>query len=116
MTKKELEQWQVVTNSSQYRWVEDRITRLNGRGMLYYTGGGDGCFMRITPEGNLTIGIYEGAFPHIGEACFQVKAERKCSNYDEAFQKACELGGIKFLTDLFSSSQVPQEPTQGMHL
>ena len=39
MTKKELEQWQAVTNSSQYRWVEDRITRLNGRGTLYYTGG-----------------------------------------------------------------------------
>lgn len=64
----------------------------------------------------VVIGIYEGAFPHIGEACFQVKAERKCSSYDEAFQKACELGGIKFLMDLFSSGQVPQEPTQGMHL
>ncbi len=36
MTKKELEQWQAVTNSSQYRWVEDHITRLNGRGTLYY--------------------------------------------------------------------------------
>lgn len=67
MTKKELEQWQAVTNSSQYRWVEDRITRLNGRGTLYYTGGGDGCFMRITPEGNLTIGIYEVLYP----ICFQ---------------------------------------------
>ena len=41
MTKKELEQWQAVTDSSQYRWVEDRITRLNGRGALYYTGGQD---------------------------------------------------------------------------
>ena len=35
MTKKELEQWQAVTDSSQYRWVEDRITRLNGRGTLW---------------------------------------------------------------------------------
>ena len=100
MTKKELEQGQAVTNSSQYRWVEDHITRLNGRGTLYYTGGGDGCFMRITPEGNLTIGIYEGAFPHIGEACFQAEAEKNCGNYYKAFQKACEFERIKFLTEM----------------
>ena len=93
MTKKELEQWQAVTNSSQYRWVEDRITRLNGRGMLYYTGGEDGCFMRITPEGNLTIGIYEGAFPHIGEACFQVKAEKTVVIIIRHFKKPVSLKG-----------------------
>ena len=109
MTQKELEQWQAVTNVSRYSWVEDSITRLNGRGALYYIGGKDGCFMRATPEGKLTIGTYEGAFPHIGEACFQAKAEKKCGSYYEAFQKACEIGGIKFLADIFSSDQVSQE-------
>lgn len=39
MTQKELEQWQAVTNVSRYCWVEDSITRLNGRGALYYIGG-----------------------------------------------------------------------------
>lgn len=58
MTQKELEQWQAVTNVSRYCWVEDSITRLNGRGALYYIGGKDGCFMRATPEGKLTIGTY----------------------------------------------------------
>lgn len=47
---------------------------------------------------------------HIGEACFQAEAEKNCGNYYKAFEKACELGGTKFLTDLFSGSQISQEP------
>lgn len=110
MTNRELKQWHAVTNGSRHCWAEDSITRLNGQGALYYVGGATGCFMRITPEGKLTIGSYKGAFPHIGEACFQAEAEKNCGNYYKAFEKACELGGTKFLTDLFSGSQISQEP------
>lgn len=79
-------------------------------------GGESGAFMRITAEGNLTVGTYEGAFPHIGEACFINKAEHKFKDFNERFQYACQLGGIKFLADLFSTNEVPQEPIQGMSL
>ena len=88
MDKTEFERWQAVTGSSQYRWVEDTVTRLNG----------------------------QGAFPHIGEACFISKAEHKFKDFNEGFQYACQLGGIKFLADLFSANEVPQEPIQGMSL
>ena len=65
---------------------------------------------RGSAEEKLLIGSYKGAFPHIGEACFQAEAEKNCGNYYKAFEKACELGGTKFLTDLFSGSQISQEP------
>lgn len=115
MTQGEMEQWRAVTNSSRYHWREDPVTRRNGRGMLYYLGGENGCFMRITPEGKLSVGTYEGAVPHIGEACFTEKAGKECSGQNEAFQIACMFGGIKFLADLFSGDQV-QEPVQEMQL
>lgn len=116
MDKTEFERWQAVTGSSRHRWVEDSVTRLNGRGTLYYTGGETGIFMRITAEGNLMVGTYEGAIPHIGEACFTSEAERKFKDYKEALQYAWELGGIKLLKDLFSVNEIPQEPIQGMSL
>ncbi len=52
-------------------WVEDAVSRLNGRGCLYYSGGESGIYMRITPDGTLQVGNYEGAIPHIGEALFK---------------------------------------------
>lgn len=108
MTQQEFEYWQAVTGSSQYHWREDTVTHLNGRGALYYTGGESGIYIRITETGHLTVGTYEGAIPHIGEACFQKKVEHAFKNFNEGFQYACQLGGIKFLADLFSSDQIPQ--------
>lgn len=113
MDQREFKHWQAVTSSSQYMWVEDVVTRLNGRGCLYYTGGESGIYMRITQEGTLQVGNYEGAIPHIGEALFRPGAERKCGSFNEAFQQACELGGRKFLADMFSGSQIPQEVETG---
>lgn len=103
MTDSELKQWIAVTANSQYQWTEDEITRLNGRGALYYFGGEDGIYIRIQPEGELSVGTYEGAFPHIGEAAFTRKSLVACGSFDQAFQKAIELGGQQFLQDMFSS-------------
>ncbi len=103
MTDAELKQWLTVTANSQYQWTEDEITRLNGRGALYYFGGEDGVYIRIKPEGELSVGTYEGAFPHIGEAAFTRKAVMDCGSFDHAFQRAIELGGQQFLQDMFSS-------------
>lgn len=113
MTDLECKQWMAVTANSQYQWTEDEVTRLNGRGALYYLGGTDGVYIRIQPEGKLSVGTYEGAIPHIGEALFAQKAVVDCGSFDQAVQKAAELGGQRFLQDMFStkpSQQVLEGP------
>ena len=122
MTEAEMRQWLAVTENSQYQWTEDEVTRLNGRGALYYFGGEDGIYIRIQPKGELSVGTYEGAFPHIGEALFTRKAVLACGGFDQALQKAMELGGQQFLQDMFSSrpSQVlceaPTSPDMEMSM
>ena len=46
MDQREFEHWQAVTSSSRHMWVEDAVTRMNGRGCLYYSGGESGIYMR----------------------------------------------------------------------
>lgn len=114
MTEAEMRQWLAVTENSRYQWTEDEVTRLNGRGALYYFGGEDGVYIRIQPEGELSVGTYEGAFPHIGEAFFTEKMVVPCNTFDRAFQKAVELGGQKFLQDMFSrkpSQEIIEAPS-----
>ena len=108
MTDTELKQWLAVTANSQYQWTEDEVTRLNGRGALYYFGGEDGVYIRVQPDGELSVGTYEGAFPHIGEALFTRKAVLACDGFDQAPQKVMELGGQQFLQDMFSAK--PEQP------
>ena len=103
MTDLEMKQWLSVTENSRVQWIEDEITRRNGCGALYFFGGENGVYMRIQPEGTLSVGTYEGAIPHIGEAAFTRKAVVDCGSFDQAFQKAVELGGRRFLQDMFSS-------------
>ena len=108
MTQHEFEYWQAVTESSAHKWVEDRVTRLNGNGALFYTGGEDGQYMRLSPEGKLTVGTYEGAIPHIGEAMFWRGAEHQYQDFNSAFEAACKLGAKQFLVDMFSQDEVAQ--------
>ena len=109
MNADEFNYWQAITKSSEDGWVEDCITRLNGNGALYYTGGEDGRYMRLSPDGELTVGTYEGAFPHIGKAIFNREAEHQYDSFNKAFEAACQLGGTEFLADMFSNDQTPQE-------
>ncbi|MDL2274378.1 hypothetical protein LJC34_07570, partial [Oscillospiraceae bacterium OttesenSCG-928-G22] len=60
----------------------------------------------------------EDAVPHIGEAMYMPKAVMPLADYNEAFTKACELGGKQFLVDMFSqeyfaSPQPLDEPEMG---
>lgn len=109
MDKKEFDNWKSVMESSKYHWVEDAVTRLNGKGTLYYKGGESGVYMKTAPDGNFQVGTYEAAVPHIGDAFFTMKAEKKCHNENEAFQMACHVGGVGFLTDMFSNEKILQE-------
>lgn len=108
MTQREFEYLQAITESSVHKWVEDNITRLNGNGALYYTGGEDGRYMRLSSDGKLTVGTYEGAIPHIGEAMFRREAEHQYADFNAAFEAACKLGGKQFLVDMFSQDDVAQ--------
>jgi hypothetical protein len=108
MNQKEFEYWQSVTAGSAYRWIEDAVTRLNGNGSLFYSGGEDGVYMRLTRGGKFSGGTYEGAVPHIGEACFIPKAEHQYADYNGAFEAALKLGGKQFLIDMFSQDSPPQ--------
>lgn len=113
MEQREFEHWQAVTSGSRHMWVEDAVTRRNGYSRLYYSGGESGIYMRIDPGGRLQIGNYEGAVPHIGEALFKPGMEKECGSFNEAFRIVCEMGGQKFLADIFSNSQVSQETEIG---
>ena len=108
MNDHEFEYWQAVTQSSKYRWREDEITRLNGNGTLFYTGGEDGMYLKLSPKNKITVGHYEGAFPHIGEAIFQCEVEHQCKDYNEAFQMLLQIGGTELLTDMFTCNDVTQ--------
>jgi len=99
--------WMAVTKSSEHRWVEDEIYRLNGRGAMYYTGGEDGIYLRIQADGTLEAGNYEGAFPHIGEATFMPVVTKEYDSYSAAFQAAMEAGGKQFMVDMLSGSESP---------
>ena len=97
--------WMAVTESSRFKWVEDEIYRLNGRGAMYYTGGEDGIYMRISNDGTLDAGNYEGAIPHIGEAMFTSAVNKQFPNFNDAYTAAMEAGGKQFLVDMFSGSE-----------
>lgn len=103
MTDQEFAHWTAKTQSSRHRWMEDEIVRLNGRGAMYYLGGEDGIYLHIHTDGRLEIGKYEGAVPHIGEAFFEVLADRQFKDFSEAFTAAIQLGGKQFLVDMFSA-------------
>lgn len=111
MTKDEFSYWQSVIENSRFKWTEDAIFRLNGRGSFYYTGGENGVYMKISKDGLLEAGTYEGAIPHIGDAMFKPAATRQCADYSEAFAVTMEAGGIKFLADMFSAD-TPALPPQ----
>lgn len=108
MTQREFEYLQAITESSVHKWVEDNITRLNGNGALYYTGGEDGRYMWLSSDGKLTVGTYEGAIPHICEAMFRREAEHQYADFNAAFETACKLSGKQFLVDMFSQDDVAQ--------
>lgn len=107
MTKEEFAYWQSRIENSRFKWTEDEIFRLNGRGAFYYHGGENGIYIEIQKDGMIEAGTYTDAFPHIGKAFFTVEVKRQCKDYNEAFTIAMEAGGKKFLLDMFSPDFVP---------
>ena len=113
MTKQEVERWQAITQSSQFRWTEDEIYRLNGRGAFYYHGGEDGIYMKIQKDGMLEAGNYEEAIPHIGEAFFEPVIQRQYRDFNEAYTMAMEAGGKRFLIDMITQPYTDEQKING---
>lgn len=113
----DFKRWLEITRSSEDGWVEDHITRLNGRGALFYKGGESGHYIRISPEGMLTVGTYESAYPHIGEAIFSPAAQHRFEDFNKALEAACQLGGIDFIADMITAPTPEQdEPDCGFEM
>jgi hypothetical protein len=126
MTRNEFDAWIKETKFSERKWRRDYITGENSRlyaghpewfkcGVkpiereLFYKGGVDGVYIEIRGDGTVTVGEYEGAIPHIGEAVFTIKHSNKplyhgkpASTLSEGFVAITERLGLGFLIDLFS--------------
>jgi len=96
MTENEFAKWRAITRSSRFRWTEDEIFRLNGRGLKYYRGGEDGIYVEVHRDGRLEIGQYGGTVPHIGDAYYQPVVRKRYGDFDTAFKKAAEFAGLDF--------------------
>lgn len=102
MTQDEYEHWKDITEKSKYRWMVDKITYYNHKDFLAYKGGEDGAFIEISHDGVVSMGTYEGALPHIGEAIFKPQAHKAFESFEDAFKYVVENGGLGFLVDLFT--------------
>ena len=71
MDPQEYKLWKTITRMSYFDWQIDLITLHNKNEYFFYKGGQAGAFISITADGIATIGLYEDAIPHIGEATFR---------------------------------------------
>lgn len=94
-------QWENELDSIPGNWCEDRRYRQHKDGALYYLGGETGQYMRITNEGQLTVGSYELARPGIEDAILSASAWKQYQSYEHALLEASRLAGQRFRSDLF---------------
>ena len=111
-TARNFADWLAVTESSRFAWIEDDFYRLNGQGLMYYTGREDGIYIRIDKDGALEAGNYKEAVFDIGEAVFKPVVTKQFPSYSDAFTALTEVGGRQFLIDLFSTTEI--QPLAGV--
>lgn len=100
MTPEEYAAWKKETETSKFFWRSDPIAESKGE-YLFYRGGQDGHFIMITKEGEVSIGYYRDAIPHIGEARFDPRHSKKLAGTaDDALVIVIERLGMGFLYEL----------------
>lgn len=102
MDMNEYRAWMAETKKSETQWNFDFISWHNKKEILAYTGGVNGQYVSIEQNGEMQIGTYEGAYPHIGEAIFKRRAHKKYQDFNEALTRAIEIGGMTFLVDFLT--------------
>ena len=100
MTNQDIEMWMRFTESSRFQWRSDPIFESRGEYMFFYGGSKVGVYMHIDKTGTMTLGEYQDAVPHIGDALFCAHGEVPYRSQDEAFQHAVTIGGCRFLKDM----------------
>ena len=88
-TTTDLEAWSKHMRSRRGKWSVDQIhDGRNGKRLLAYlpdvADHTQGSYIEVSRDGTLTAGTFEGAIPHIGEACFHQLWSRPCRNFNEA--------------------------------
>jgi len=102
MTVQEFEAWIKHTDRSRNQWQVDPI-RLHNRGeYLMYRGGEAGTYVWIVGA-EVSVGSYEGAFPHIGEAIFKRNATKVFLNQNDAMCAVASSTGIQGLLALLGA-------------
>jgi len=100
MTQVEYDRWKMETSKSQFSWVMDQTTFHNRGDLLFFRGGEDGTYINISIDGFVSVGYYEGALPHIGEAMFIKKhGKQLADDQDKALARVVETMGMPFLMD-----------------
>lgn len=99
MTKAEYEAWKKETERSRHHWTVDEVRKINTGDLLFYKGAENGQYIEVSFSGVATVGTYEGAIPHIGEALFRPLHSRSFSSQGEALKVLLERAGLNFLMD-----------------
>jgi len=101
MNAEEFEKWAAFQKKNAGHWVMDRVREMNTGDLFFYNAlpsdPARGIFVEITKAGALRSGRFEGAVPHIGEALFTIKVDKKFENQDKAFTHAVTALGLSFL-------------------
>lgn len=100
-TEKEFAAWRNLSDAIHGHWREDKRYSQRRDGVLYYIGGEEGQYMRVTNDALLTVGRYELACPGIEHAVLVSRVWKQYENYEQAILYASQIAGLKFTTDLF---------------
>ena len=99
MNKVEFDMWKKHTESNRFQWKLDPVHNgVNGNSYIFHRGGENGQFIEVDC-GKATIGNYEGAIPHIGEAMFQGIYNNMYGSDNDAFLALIHKGGFTFLKE-----------------
>lgn len=102
MTVEEFDNWKAWTDTTSRTWTIDPIhDGKEGRKLLAHIGGVDGKFVQVD-GGEIALGSYEGAIPHIGEASFRIEGKKNYLTFDIAVTHLIEAGGLNFLLDILA--------------
>lgn len=100
MTRAEFDAWTRLTERSSRGWQLDEVTYANTGCWLLYRGGASGHYIYVTATddgANVTVGVYEDAVPHVGEAAFTPRGSRVFADAAEAYAAVASAGSLKKL-------------------
>jgi hypothetical protein len=91
MDKMEYHRWVMFTRSRRGHWTIDQVHNgENGQRFLAYCpnqlDATRGVYVALERDGRCSSGKYDGAIPHIGDACFQAMWQMTFPSFDEGLK------------------------------